>query len=347
MTPSVADPTRVLAHPVVTVVMPVRNESGFIELSLKAVLEQDYPRDALEVIVSDGMSTDGTREQIRRFQERHSNLRLIDNPRKIVPCGLNLAIAKARGEVIVRVDGHTIISHDYVSQCVAALRRTGADNVGGAMRATGSGWFGRGVALATSSPFGVGGARFHYSTREESVDTVYMGAWARGTFDRFGPFDEEMVRNQDDEFNYRILEAGGRIVLVPGVRSIYTVRSTPRALWRQYFQYGFWKIRVMQKHPGQVRFRHLVPPLFVLGLVGSFVASWVAPWAGVLCAGIGGSYGLANLASASVMASRGGWRQFPAVSLAFAIMHLSYGIGLLSGCTRFIPRLGAGEETAA
>ena len=133
-----------------------------------------------------------------------------------------------------------------------------------------------------------------------------MGAWGRGTF-------EEMVRNQDDELNYRILEGGGRIVLVPGVRSIYAVRSTPWALRRQYFQYRFWRIRVMQKHPGQVRLRHLVPWLFVLGLVGTFAASWVAPWAGALCAAIGGSYG----------------------------------IGLLSGCTRFIPRLGATEETAA
>ncbi len=307
---------------------------AFIRRSLKSVLEQDYPDAALEVIVADGISTDGTRDVVQAVLADHPNLRLIDNPEGIVPCGLNRAIRQARGEIIVRVDGHTIVRPDYVTQCVAALQRTGADNVGGAMRARGEGWFGEAVAAATSSPFGVGGARFHYSDREEDVDTVYMGAWWRRTFDRLGPFDEEMVRNQDDEFNYRILEKGGRIMLIPGIRSVYTVRGTPRALWRQYYQYGFWKIGVMRKHPGQIRPRHAVPSLFVAALAGSFFLSWFVRRAGTAFAVIAVTYLLVNLASSVWIARRGRWRSLPGVSLAYGIMHVGYGLGLLEGIAR-------------
>jgi succinoglycan biosynthesis protein ExoA len=347
MMPSSAESRYVPERPFVTVVMPIRNEGGFIARSLRAVLAQDYPPHKLEVIVADGMSTDGTRDVVRTLQAGRSTVRLIDNPDRIVPCGLNLAIRQARGEIIVRVDGHTLISPDYVSQCVDGLLRTGAENVGGAMRAWGDRWFGEGVALATSSPFGVGGARFHYAVTEGEVDTVYMGAWRRPIFDRLGLFDEEMVRNQDDEFNYRILENGGRIVLIPGIRSVYTVRSSPQALWRQYFQYGFWKVRVMRKHPGQIRLRHAVPSLFVAALAGSFLAAWLVPRAGALCAGIAILYSLANLASAFVMARRGGWHRLPAVSLAYAILHVGYGIGLMAGLARFGARVRTAPRTVA
>src|SRR5262245_34169273 len=197
--------------PLVTVIMPVRQEAGFIARSLGAVLAQEYPVERLEVLVADGGSTDGTREIVQAHQARHPNLRLVDNPGQIVPTGLNAALRHARGEVIVRVDGHTEIAPDYVLECVSALRRMGADNVGGRMNAIGEGPFGEAVALATSSPFGIGNARFHYSDREEWVDTVYMGAWPREVFARIGLFDEELVRDQDEEFNYRLLGLGGRI----------------------------------------------------------------------------------------------------------------------------------------
>ena len=213
------------SFPFVSVIMPIRNESDFIARSLGGVLTQDYPHDRMEVLVADGLSSDNTREIVRGLAD-HSDVPiiLVDNPGQIVPTGFNTALKQARGEVIVRVDGHTIIEHDYITCCVEALYRSGADNVGGKMNAVGRGALSQAIALATSSSFGVGGARFHYSNKEEFVDTVYMGAWRREVFERIGCFDEEMVRNQDDEFNYRLRSHGGKILLSPTI-SIQILRT--------------------------------------------------------------------------------------------------------------------------
>jgi hypothetical protein len=237
--------------------------------------------------------------------------------------------------VIIRIDGHTIVAPDYVRECVTALQRSGADNVGGRMTAISKSTFGAAVSLATSTPFGVGGARFHYSEREEWVDTVYMGAWPRKVFDRIGVFDEEQIRNQDDEFNYRLLESGGRILLTPRIQSRYYARDTLRSLWRQYYQYGFWKVRVMQKHPSQMRPRQLLPPLFVGTLL---VALSLAPFAAAGRWGLAvavASYMAANVAAAALTARRADVRMLPLLMLAFATLHLSYGSGFLAGLAKF------------
>jgi hypothetical protein len=200
--------------------------------------------------------------------------------------------------------------------------------------------FGRAVALATSSPFGVGGARFHYSAREEWVDTVYMGAWRREVFERVGIFDEEMVRNQDDELSYRIREQGGRILLDPSIRSRYYPRTTPRSLWRQYFQYGYWKVRVMQKHPLQMRPRQFAPPLLTAALAGLGLAAPFAAWARAGLALVAGAYLVANLAASAWSARRADTGSALWLPGAFAILHLSYGAGFLAGLLRFAGRWG-------
>jgi glycosyltransferase involved in cell wall biosynthesis len=317
----------------VSVIMPVRNEASFIARSLTAVLTQEYPADLMEVIVVDGMSDDGTRELINALQAINKNLRLIDNPRMIVPAAMNLGIEQARGDVILRVDGHTIIASDYVRECVAALERSKASNVGGPMIAVSEGRFGRATALATSSPFGVGGARFHYSDREEWVDTVYLGAWPRDVFSRVGLFDEEQVRNQDDEFNYRLLSQGGRIFLSPRIKSRYYNRSTMVSLWRQYFQYGYWKVRVMQKHPRQMRLRQFIPPLFVLvtlltALITPISTIFIWGFLGVLVA-----YLTVSLV-ASLLAG-GEWTSRFLLPAVFATLHFAYGSGFLVGLLKF------------
>lgn len=235
----------------------------------------------------------------------------------------------------MRVDGHTIIEADYVRQCVDALQRSGADNAGGRMDPVGSTSFGKAVALATKSPFGVGGARFHYSTREEWVDTVYLGAWPRRVFERIGGFDEEQVRNQDDELNYRLRGYGGKILLSPLIRSTYFNRSTLPALWRQYFQYGFWKVRVMQKHARQMQVRQLVPSAFVLGLVILAALAAFVPLSRIAFAGFLGIYVAAALAAAVLVAGNKERRLAPLVIVACAVLHLGYGTGFLWGLVRF------------
>jgi len=323
--------------PFVSVLMPIRNEAEFIERSLGAVLNQNYPRHRMEILIADGMSTDGTREVIEHLKRNnpHIKIDLIDNPGRVVSVGMNAALARASGEVIVRVDGHTLIARDYVGECVDALQRSRASNVGGPMNALGLGLIGEAVAIATSSPFGVGGARFHYSNREEYVDTVYMGAWPSSVFRSIGTFDEEMVRNQDDEFNYRLRAAGGSIFLTPRIKSQYYGRTTIRSLWRQYFQYGYWKVRVMQKHSGQMQPRQFVPPLFVAASATAMLLLPVFAVARDVLAIVLGSYVIANLTASVLTLRKNKYSLLALVPVAFATLHLAYGLGFLTGFVRF------------
>jgi GT2 family glycosyltransferase len=206
------------------------------------------------------------------------------------------------------------------------------------MTAESDDWFGRAVAAATSSRFGVGGARFHYSDREEWVDTVYLGAWRREVFSRIGTFDEEMVRNQDDEFNYRLRASGGRILLSPQIKSRYYNRSTPLALWKQYFQYGFWKVRVLQKHPRQMQLRQFAPPLFVLMLLSLLAATMISKAAWLIGLGFLSGYAITNLLASLGAARRTKWRLMLLLPSAFSVMHFSYGFGFVFGLVRFWSR---------
>lgn len=324
-------------YPFVTVIMPIRNEERFIERSLGAILAQNYPPDRYEVLVADGMSTDRTRE-IARAVAGDRNVTILDNPGKIAPIALNIGIRHASGEIIVRVDGHTEIAPDYIRKSVDALARTGAECVGGRMEPVGQTSFGRAVALATRNRFSLGGSRFHYATEEQETDSVYMGAYAKSVFSRVGLFDEELVRNQDDEFNYRLRSAGGRVVLVPEIRSTYYNRATPGGLWRQYFQYGLWKVRVFQKLPGQVRPRHLAPSAFVSSLLLAAVLSAVWVESAIALAALAALYALFVMV---VALSAAGFRAIGLAALAgvaIAIMHVGYGVGFIVGFMRFARR---------
>ncbi len=316
--------------PFVTVILPVRNEERDLEACLQSVLAQDYPRELMEVLVADGRSEDGTRELVARQARADARVRLVDNPGRIVPTGLNAAIRESRGEVIVRVDGHTRIEPDYVALSVEALRRTGADVVGGNMRAAGRSTFGRSVALATSTPMGVGGSRFHYAECEEPAESVYMGVFRRDVFARYGFFDEGMVRNQDDEFNYRVRARGGRIVLVPALRSTYAPRESAAALFRQYFQYGFYKVRVASLHPRMFRPRHALPSLFVLAVAGLALAALWVPLARALLPLLLLLHAGASLVFSARAAAgeRAAWLLSPVATL---VLHAGYGSGFLAG----------------
>jgi succinoglycan biosynthesis protein ExoA len=311
--------------------MPIRNEAEYISRSLGAVLDQDYPRERLEVLIADGRSTDGTRKIAAQVagERLGVSVHIIDNPEQIVPTGFNRAFAQACGEIIIRVDGHTVIAPDYVRQCVAALADSKADCVGGRMNAIGQTPVGEAIALATSSRFGVGGGRFHYSSGEEWVETVYMGAWPRKVFERVGLFDERFGCNEDDEFAYRLRKNGGKILLSPYIKSHYYNRDNLIALWRQYFSYGYWKVRVMCKHLRQMRMDQFFPVLFVGTLLGSGVLAPVSSWSGWLFTLVGGTYALANLAA--TLMTGGQHRAQKWLPLVFATLHISYGSGFMAG----------------
>jgi len=294
----------------------------------------------MEIIIADGLSTDDTKEVVEAFKPSDIPLIWLDNPGKIVPTGLNLAIRQARGEIIIRVDGHTILAPDYVRECVCALQRSKAENVGGRMKPVGKNTFGKAVAMATSSPFGIGGGRFHYSTQEEWVDTVYLGAWPKEVFQKVGLFDEELVRDQDDEFNYRLREAGGKILLSPMINSWYSVRSQPKDLWRQYFEYGFWKVRVFQKHPRQMRWSQFIPPVFVLALLISLLLAIIFSWGWKVLLTLAGVYLVAACVATLLTGRQKGWQGAWLLPFTFVILHLSYGSGFLWGLVKFRKRWG-------
>ncbi len=320
--------------PFVSVVMPVRNEEHFIARSLAAVLSQDYPSDRMAVIVADGMSDDQTRAIAMSFVSQHPCLRLIDNPGRIVSYGLNAALRIARGDIIVRVDGHCEIAHDYVSRCVEHLKRNDVDCVGGPIETIGENHLAQVIAMAMATPFGVGGSAFR-TVRDKSlfVDTVAFPACKARVIRRAGFFDEELVRNQDDEYSYRLRKLGGRILLAPDVRSRYYSRGSLRSLWRQYFQYGYWKIRVMQKHPRQMSLRQFVPPIFVLVTLLTLLLSAVSAISMWLFLGVLTAYILANLAASIFTGTN--LRSLVVLPVVFATLHFSYGSGFLWGLVKF------------
>jgi len=317
--------------------MPVSNESAFIERSLGSLLAQNYPHGRMEIIIADGMSTDNTREMIATIGASAAiPITIVDNPKRIAPTGLNEALKYASGEIIIRVDGHCEIAEDYVSNCVRLLTGGKADGVGGPIETIGETGRAAAIAMAMSSKFGVGGSAFRtVDDREIYTDTVAFPGYTKEIIERAGRFNEELVRNQDDEYNYRIRKLGGRILLSPTIRSRYYSRGTYKSLWRQYFQYGYWKVRVMRLHARQMSVRQFVPFLFVVSLITTGVLSIFLPPARWAFAAILTAYVIANLA-ASVMTARKDLSMVPSLSICFAILHFSYGLGFLTGLTAFI-----------
>lgn len=332
--------------PLVSIIMPVRNERAFIERSLGAVLAQDYPAQSIEVLVVDGMSDDGTRDIVRAMADNPRGVRvlLLDNPARIVPTALNIGLRQARGEVIVRVDGHCEIAPDYVQQCVETLQQTGADNVGGVWDTIGETYAARVIAIAQSSPFGIGNVAYRVRRPTPGfVDTVPFGAYRREVFERIGGFDERLVRHQDYEFNVRLRQAGGKIYYTPAIQARYYSRSSFRKLARQYFEYGFWKAFVTLENPRALAWRHLAPIGLVGALAGGAVLSTAVPPLRPLYAGLWVVYALACLLMALKEVRRAGWRCLPLLPAAFAAIHLSWGAGfwwglLHNGLQRLIGR---------
>jgi len=320
----------------VSVIVPCRNEQRYVEAFCAAVLAQTLPAGwSMQLVVADGMSEDGTREVLERVSQAESRVQWIDNPDLVVSAGLNRALACADGEVIVRMDVHTEYATDYIAECIAVLAETHADNVGGAWRAapeSDAGATQRAIAAAFQSPWVAGGALSRRLDHEGWVDTVYLGCWPRATFERFGVFDESLVRNQDDEHNLRLIRGGGGVWQSPRIRSIYRPRASLTQLLRQYLQYGYWKPFVIWKHGRAGSARHLVPALFVAGSGLLFLAS-------LLGASMWSSLGwlLLYVVVLGVLTWDVAFRErldaatLALVPIVIAAYHLGYGIGSILG----------------
>jgi succinoglycan biosynthesis protein ExoA len=349
--------------PFLSVIVPVRNECGFIGHALDSILTGDYPADRMEVIVADGMSTDGTRERVTEYSIRDSRVRMIDNPARITPTALNLAIEASVGEIIARVDAHATVARDYLSRSVHYLESTGADNVGGPMRTLpqSSGPFSGAIVAALSHRFGVGNSYFRVASGEAQrkarwVDTVFGGCWRREVFERVGRFNEDLERSQDMEFSLRLKAAGGRTLLAPNVRSEYYARSDLRSFLRHNFVNGEWAVLpFLYSEVVPVSMRHLVPLVFVMTLaLGAVLARGATLFlAAALPHGAAGSawtawplamvvvpYVVLNLAASAQVA----WRErklsfLGTMPMVFTTLHVSYGLGSACGLVQIVSQM--------
>lgn len=321
----------------VSIVVPCRNEEDFIERCLETVLLQDYP-DIVEVLVVDGMSDDSTRERVKSFVDRDARVRLLANPCRFVSNALNIGIAAASGEVIVRLDAHSRYPRSYVRQCVEGLTDSGADNYGGVVVNTprGTSWMAKVIAALTNHPFGVGNSAFRHGTTKRKVDTVPFGCFRRELFRHIGLFDERLVRNEDNEFNSRIISKGGTIILDPAIRIEYMNQGTLQGFLRQAWWAGSWNSITHYLCPHAFLWRHQIPGFFVAGVAGSIAVAAVlalrgATWLGLVCLVPLGLYAAIGSIAGVGCARRWGWRVGVGIAPVGFIYHLVYGVGCLWG----------------
>ncbi len=320
--------------PLVSLIVPCYNEQTTIRLLLEAIYHQTYSRSCLEVVIADGRSVDGTLEEVAAFQQTYPDLgiKIVDNPRRIIPAALNCAIQASQGQIIVRLDAHCVPALDYVRRCVDDLASGLGENVGGVweIQPFSQGWLPRSIALAAAHPIGVGDAHYRLNGKAGAVDTVPFGAFQRELYERIGPFDERLLSNEDYEYNVRIRQSGGRVWLDPQIRSIYYARPNLSSLARQYGRYGYWKQRMLRRYPSTLRWRQALPPLFVASLIALLALS---PWllaARLLLGAEALVYALAVVAGSAPVAFRlKDLRLLFGIPVAICVMHFVWGAGFL------------------
>jgi len=314
----------------VSIIVPCYNEEKRIRFLLDAIFVQTYPRALIDVTISDGHSTDGTRAAIAEFQREHPDLRLqvVDNNAQTIPASLNCAIAASSGEIIIRLDAHSGPRPDYVEKTVATLEAGKAENVGGVweIRSGAETWVAKAIAVAAAHPLGVGDALYRHAKEAAYVDTVPFGGWRRSLTEKIGGYDETLLANEDYEFNARIRQSGGRIWLDPSIRSVYFARATFGALAKQYARYGFWKWRMLRRYPETLRWRQALPPLFVLSLlVGLLLAPFSLAFRGLLALEVLLYFGILGWFGLRAAFERKDISLAFGLPLAIATMHIAWG----------------------
>ncbi len=321
--------------PTVSIIVPCFNEQKHILFLLDAIFAQTYPRNLLDVTIADGLSTDGTHRAIAAFQQDHPDLRLqvVHNPLRTIPAALNLAIATSSGEIILRLDAHSGPHTEYIARSVAALEAGKGENVGGVWEIEPGARtrMAAAIAVAAAHPLGVGDALYRHTTQAAQVDTVPFGAYRRSLIGKIGTYDQSLLANEDYEFNTRIRLAGGIVWLDPAIRSVYFARSDLAALAKQYFRYGFWKLKMLQRYPGTLRWRQALPPTFLISLLAACLLSLFYPvfiWLigfELLC-----YFGALALAGLQAALKRHEYFLILGLPLAIAVMHLAWGSGFIS-----------------
>ena len=319
----------------VSIVIPCRNEENYIGQCIESFIKQNYPQQLVNIIIADGMSTDNTRKIIKEYMRKYSNILLIDNEDLVAPIGMNKGIAYSKSDIIIIFGAHALADKNFIKENVVALTNNDIGCVGGPITTISENDIGKAIANAMSCPFGVGNALFRFSQKETYVDTVAFGAYNKKTLDEIGGFDEELVRNQDDELNFRVIESGKKILLSPKIKSIYYSRGSFRKLYKQYFQYGFWKVRVMQKHKRLASIRHLIPLLFVIYLLLSIVLGLFFSNIRIISLFIISIYILLDIIFTYKVSKTNSLRIKLYTIIIFPILHISYGLGFAIGIINF------------
>lgn len=320
--------------PFVSIIVPCYNEESTIQHLLNGILAQAYPREKMEVVISDGISTDKTIQAIEAFQKDHPDLqiRVVLNQAKTIPSGLNQAVRESRGEIIVRLDAHSMPIPEYVQRCVSALQSNKGTNVGGVweIRPGSTTWIAESISLAAAHPLGVGDAMYRLNAQAGAVDTVPFGSFYKSLIEKIGGFDETLLANEDYEFNTRVRESGGVVYLDPSIRSVYFSRSTLSKLAIQYWRYGFWKLRMLKRYPHTLRWRQALPPVFVLSLLAWVVLSlWLQAAFYFLAMQLFLYFFVLGLAGLRLAFSKKKGYLIIGVPLAIATMHITWGAGFL------------------
>ncbi len=325
--------------PIVSIIIPCRNEEKFIDKCLDSIISQNYSRGRLEILVVDGRSEDETRKIVAEYTSKYQFIKLLDNSAKITPVAMNIGIRKARGDVIILVNAHSILDRNFLRYSIEYLVKTGADAVGGTLRTVNDNYsiIAQAIPLAADSVFGTGGRRYRSRTKEGWVkDTLPYCAYHKEIFKEIGLIDEELIRTQDAEFNYRILRHGGKIYYTPKIKSSLHIRPTLKKLCKQHFQYGYLRASLTQKIGILLTWRQVIPGAFIGSLAISLILAIIYRPFLWLFLFIIGSYIIANLVFSLRISLKEGLRYFTVLPLTFATLHFSYGIGYLKGVWDFM-----------
>lgn len=340
--------------PLVSIIIPCRNEEKFIGKCLDSIVVNDYPKDKIEVMVIDGMSTDNTKEIVREYAQKHSFIKLLENPKKIAPVALNMGVKRASGDIIMRMDAHaaydnkhstseiimgmgahTTYEKDYISKCVKYLNQYEADNIGGTMITVPkeNTVVGRAIAYVLSSPFGTGNSYFRIGSKKPRwVDTVFGGCYKREVFEKVGLFNENLARSQDMEFNLRLKKAGGKTLLIPDINCYYYAKADLKEFWEHNFDDGVWVTYPLKFGTRIFSWRHLAPLFFISGLILLTILSFLRPlFMGLLLFVIGLYAGVSIFFSVKIAKKEKDFRYLFLMPVVFTIRHIAYGLGSIWG----------------